>query len=212
MEPHELQVADPVDGARYVVHAEAELRVDLAGGDVVVRGGRDAGSDPQEHALPRRHPLEPLELVERVDDDVADAGVERLAQLVLALVVAVQVDALGRASAPQCQVQLAAGGDVAGEPLLHQQAEGRGARERLARVDDLEVVGARAERVHVLTSACADVVLRVDVRRGAELVRELHHVAAAHLEPAALVQARAERVDVRKCGRLRCRGHKLGRL
>ena len=56
----------------------------------------DAGSHPDQHPLPRaalgREPLEPLEVVERVEHDVPDARLERLAQLLLGLGVAVQVD------------------------------------------------------------------------------------------------------------------------
>ena len=44
--------------------------------------------------------------------------------------------------------------------------------------------------------ARADVVLGVDVGGRAELARQLDDVAAADLEPAGLVDARPERVDV----------------
>ena len=93
-------------------------------------------------------------------------------------------------------MELAGARHVAREPLLGEQPVGGGARERLARVDDLEVLGARAERLQELARAGAHVVLGVDVRRRAELLRELDHVAAAHLEPARLVQAGAERIDL----------------
>ena len=53
------------------------------------------------------------------------------------------------------------------------------------------------EGLPVGARACADVVLRVHVGGRAELARELDHVAAAHLEAATLVQARAEGIYVR---------------
>ena len=94
---------------------------------------------------------------------------------------------------PQREVQLAARGHVAPTGPPRRTAVGGGAGERLARVDHLEVLGAGAEGIDVLARAGAHVVLGVDVRRRAELARELDHVAAADLEPARLVQARAER-------------------
>ena len=49
----------------------------------------DVRGDPDQHLLrrraPRSDPLQPLELVERVEHDVADAGAQRLAQLGLGL-------------------------------------------------------------------------------------------------------------------------------
>ena len=111
-------------------------------------------------------------------------GVEREPQLVLGLVVPVHEDALGLDARPQRQVELAAGGDVDRQPLLvHQPVDG-GDGQRLRPVDHLEVVGARRERLHVGARAGAHVVLRVDVRRRAEALGQLDHVAAAHLEVA----------------------------
>ena len=81
--------------------AEAELRVVLAGLDVLVGVGVDAGRDAQQH--PRRgEPLgvqgvEAVELVEGVDDDAPDAGAHGGAELVEALVVAVEDEVARRA-------------------------------------------------------------------------------------------------------------------
>ena len=67
----------------------------------------DARGDPDQHLLAAPalagDPLEPVELVERVEHDVADAGVERLAQLGVGLGVAVQVDARRVEAAAQRQ-------------------------------------------------------------------------------------------------------------
>ena len=198
--------------AGHLRQPEAELGVLLAGLDVGVGGRANARGDAEHHALPPAQPLEPVDLVERVDHDVADAALDRHAQLGLGLVVPVHVDPLGGDAGLQGQVQLAARGDVAGEALLVHQPVNRRAREGLARVDDLELLGPRPERVLVRAGPGAHVVLRVHVGGSTELPGELDQVAAAHLEPAALVEARAQRVDVRDRGRLLCRGHKLGRL
>ncbi len=113
------------------------------------------------------------------------------------LVVAVHVDALGGDAAGERHVELAARGDVDREPLLGHQPVDGGQRQRLAREQDLEVVGALAEGAQELAGAGADVVLGVYVGRGAERASELDHVTATDLEVAGLVDAAPERVDGR---------------
>ena len=73
---------------------ETELGVVLAGGDELVGVGLDAGRDAHEC---RRHlargcvdGLDPVDLVEAVDDDAGHPGIERSLQLGTRLVVAVQ--------------------------------------------------------------------------------------------------------------------------
>ena len=69
--PHRL-------GREPVLEAEAELRVELAGLDVAVGGGLDAGRDPDQDVLRAvEQPLGELDLGERVEHEVADPGVER---------------------------------------------------------------------------------------------------------------------------------------
>ena len=86
-------------------------------------------------------PLAALDLVEGVEDQVADAGPTRREEdLLVALVVAVHVDAARVEAGAQRHVQLAAGGDVDREPLLGEEAVGGGAGEGLAGEEDLEVV------------------------------------------------------------------------
>src|SRR5689334_830675 len=142
-----LERLDPVERARQVVDLEAELGVDLAGLDLLVGVGLDSWGDAQQDPLAGSNALEAVELVERVGHDVPHALLDGVAQLCLGLVVAVEVDALGRNPATQREEQLPARGDVGGDSLLGQQPESRGAREGLAGVDHLEVVGARAEGV-----------------------------------------------------------------
>ena len=181
--------------ARHVVEAETELRVLLAGLDVRVRRGLDPGSDPQQHASAA--PAQPLDLVERVHHYVSHTDLERVVELGLALVVAVEVDPPRLEAARERQVQLPAAGHVGGQPLFDEQAVSRGAGKRLARVDHLEALDPRPEGLDVGARPGAHVVLGVHVGGRTELARELDHVAAADLEPALLVQARAQGIYVR---------------
>ena len=139
--------------------------------------------------------LEPLDLLERVDDEVADAGVEAGLDLGRRLVVAVEVDALRREAGGAGGGQLAAGGDVQREVLLRDQLRHRAAAERLARVHDLVEVGARAEGGVVGAALVAQRLLVVDEQRRAELARQVDDVAAADLEVAGGVVDRGVRVD-----------------
>ena len=129
------------------------------------------GGDAQEHLLADRgvggDGVEAVELVVRVEHDVADAGRQGLAQLVLRLGVAVHVGAAGVEAAAQRQRQLAAGGDVAGQALLGEHAVDGGARERLGGEQDVEVVVAGRQRVDEGAGAAAQVVLHHDVAGGA---------------------------------------------
>jgi hypothetical protein len=200
VQPGELELVDPVDRLAHRLDPEAELRVLLPGGYVGVRVRLDPGRHAQHHALPGGHLLEPVELVERVDHDAADARLERVLELGDGLVVAVEVDPLGGEAAAQREEQLAARRDVARQPLLGEQPVGGRAGERLARVNDLEALAPAAERVDELPGPRADVVLRVHVRGGAELLRHIGDVAAADLEVPPLVDARPARIHVRDPG------------
>ena len=163
--------------------------------------GRTPGRDAHEHLLAaaarRGRRLQPLDLLERVDDEVADADVEAELDLGHRLVVAVEVDALGREAGGAGGGQLAAGGDVQREVLLGDQLAHRAAAERLAGVDDLVEVGARAEGRVVGAALVAQRLLVVDEQRRAELARQVHHVAAADLEVAGGVVDGGVRVDER---------------
>jgi hypothetical protein len=98
----------------------------------------DAGRDPEQHhlvALPldgeARHALD---LFEVIDDQPSDAHLERQRDLVLALVVAVKVGALGRKAAGSGRLQLATRHDVQAEALLGDEPEQPRRAVRLARV------------------------------------------------------------------------------
>ena len=143
-----------------------------------------------------RHLLEALDVVQRVEHDVADARLERELELGDRLGVAVQVDAAGVKAAGQRQRQLTTGGDVTGQALLRQHPVDGRAGERLGGEQHVTVGVARRQPADVGAGTGAQVVLGDDERRRAELVRELDRVAAADLEVAAVVDAAADRIDV----------------
>src|SRR5919201_62507 len=96
-----------------------------------------------------RQSVRQLDLVERVEDQMADARLEGVPELGLGLVIAMQVDA-GRVEASgERDMQLPAGGDVDREALLAHHPERGGGGEGLARVDDLEGLGALLEGTYV---------------------------------------------------------------
>ena len=181
-EVHRRRSPGAVDGRRGVAvgQVEAELRVVLTGGDVLVGVGVHARRDAQQHVRRRTgaggvQGVEAVELVEAVDDDVAHAGLDRRAQLVDALVVAVQRARVGGHAGRERDVQLAAAGDVEEHPLLVRQPGHRPAQERLRRVDR----PAGAERVDRLAAAGAEVRLVVDEHRRAVLGGQLVDAAPA---------------------------------
>ena len=80
-EAHAARPQRPLDRPLGVAvgEVEPELRVVLTGGDELVRVGVHAGRDPQQHVgriagAVGDERVEPVHLVERVDDDVADAA------------------------------------------------------------------------------------------------------------------------------------------
>ena len=112
---------------------------------------------------------QPLDLVERVDDDPADAEPDRALELRLALVVAVEADPGHVDAGPLGDSQLAARADVEVQPLLRRPGGGGGAEERLAGVEDV----VRRERLLEGPGPGPEVVLVEDVRRRAVLGDEV---------------------------------------
>ncbi len=169
---------------------EPELRVLLTGLDEVVRVGFDARRDADQNRLRDTallgHCREALHLVEGVDDHATDAGVEALREFVVGLVVAVDLDALHRETrahgvcelSARCAEQRAV---FLGDDSRHLQRE-----ERLARVDDVDILPVVARPLHVLAKLVADVLLVHDVERRAGLARELDRVDATDQQVAVL--------------------------
>ena len=99
---------------------------------------------PPRARAPREQTLQALDLVEVVEHDQPNAALQRHAQLGLGLGVAVQHDALGRKARVQREVQLAAGGHVAPQPLLREQRQHRRAGKRLGGEHHVQVLVALA--------------------------------------------------------------------
>jgi hypothetical protein len=156
-------------GRRAGDDGEPELLVLLAGRDELVGvrldAGRDAHHDPLPHAGLGSDPAQPLDLDEAVDHDAADPDLDRAAELVDRLVVAVELQPLRRELRPQCDGQLAAGAYVQTQSLFGDPSGDRRTQECLARVVDVGV----GERRVPGPGAAAQVVLVEEVRRGAVL-------------------------------------------
>ncbi len=93
--------------------------------------GGHADQDVLRRPALRSNLFQALDVVQRVEHDVADARLEGKLELGLGLGVAVQVDSSRLEAAPQSQRELAAGGDVARQSLLGKHAIYRRAGERL---------------------------------------------------------------------------------
>ena len=137
----------------------------------------------------------------RVDDHVTDAGLDRVAELGLGLVVAVHVDAGRVEPGAKRHVELATRGDIDGEAELGEQPLDRGDRRSLARVEDLEVVGVSPERAQIGVGPRSDLVLGVRCRGRAELADQVDNVASADLQVAPLVHPAPGRVGGRALNR-----------
>ena len=204
--------ADAIERGGRVVEADAELRVGLAGRDLLVGVAAHARGDAQQDRLAaRRRPA-----VSRSRRSMSSAP--SMTMWPTPASSDMRSSASSRAlpwwtifagvkAGAQREMQLARGGDVAAEALLREERHHRGGGEGLRREDDLDVVvaGGVAQRVAERAGARAQVVLRDDVGGRAEALGELEHVAAADLQAPAVVDAAADRVHVgegaRRCHR-----------
>ena len=223
---------DPRDRLGRLGHREAELRVGLAGRDLLVRVAADVGRHARSAPAGRcRCPRSPrrtsrsqaVDLVEVVDHDQAHAVLQRHAQLGLGLGVAVQHDPLGRESpAPSARCSSPP------EATSHHRPSSANSSSTAVQGKALEAnttwkssCPRRRPACHERARARAQIVLGDDVGGRAELARQLDRVAAADLQPAALVQAPAAEAGTRRRERLvpvghaadyRCARHAPGRL
>ena len=129
-------------------------------------------------------PVEPVQLVEAVDHDAADAHLAGPGQLGLALVVAVEDEPPGSTPAARATCSSPAGGDVEVEALLVDQAGHGQAQEGLRRRRR------RRGRRCPAPAARAEVVLVVD-EQGAELGGQVAGGAAGDGEPAVVADLAA---------------------
>ena len=169
-----------------LVQRDAELGVLLAGDDVVVGVGPDAGGDPVEDlhllSVPGADGLQQGQLLEAVDDDAAHAALHRQLQLGGQLVVAVELDALGGKAGGEGAGELPAGDHVHAQPgVLHQPQQGGGA-EGLGGVGRPGVLPLVQELLVQGPEAALQCGLRVDVQRGAVGLGQGGGVAAVKVE------------------------------
>ena len=184
-EPQHAAVDDaraPRASASPFCEPEAELGVFGAGLDVLVRVRLDARRHAHQHgrrACPSADErLEAVELVERVDDDPADAGVERGAQLGGRLVVAVEHDALGRETRRAARRAARRRSRRRGRDPLRR----RGAPSRCRGTPCSRTRRRPPKLGAVLAAPGAQLVFVVHVQRRAELAREAVEVDAADRE------------------------------
>ena len=199
---HELECGNGVGGGPGG-DGEAELRVLLPGSHELVCVRLDSGRDPHQDLRSLRSPGDGLQeatqagdLVERVDDDPADALPQGCRQLVGRLVVAVKDEPLRRDAAGECDMELATGRDVEVHALLVGQTGHGEAQEGLGGIGDTV-----APRRHRLTAGVAQMVLVVHEEGCAELLRQLQQVDAADVEVALLVDRRRAREEMPLQGR-----------
>ena len=195
---------DPADGlvGGPSGQREAELLVLVRGGDELVGVRLDPHGDPDHH----RHrwqagqdprlgdPGQSADLMEGVDDDRADPGLDGHHQLGVGLVRSVQRDPMRRESALERQRQLATGAHVETEALLVQPPDDGRRQERLARVVH---VARGAERVGEVLASRPEVVLVQHHQRRAVLFGQRHRVHPGELHGAGRRAARTTRPDGR---------------
>ena len=130
---------------------EAELLVLVGRRDVLVAARVHPGGHADHHRRAASRSRgdgvgDPVDLHERVDDDPADARVERPRDLRVRLVVAVQADVRAGDPGAQRDRELAARGGVDAQALLVHPARDRDGQERLARVVDVDARADLRER------------------------------------------------------------------
>jgi hypothetical protein len=166
---------------------DAELLVLVGGGDEFVGVRLDADGHPDLDALALALALgdvgDPDDLLERVQDDPADADAHGALDLFRALVVAVEGDALGGHPGVEGGGQLPAGTHVEIQSFFMDPLDDGAGEEGLARVED---VGVLAEGVGPGAAAGAEVGLVEEEGGGAELLGEPRHFDPADGDDAVL--------------------------
>jgi hypothetical protein len=152
----------------HLLERNAELRALVTGPDRLVRLGLDTGCDAEEHAAHARGGR-PFHLLERIENDERGARVGCSAQLVVALVVPVDDQAVSAHTCAARELELAARRDGGADVDRREEAQQGHVRERLRPEHD-QGAGRRAA---VRADAGADRLLAVDDQRRPERRREL---------------------------------------
>ena len=198
VEPHLGAALDPRDRLAGVVGHQAELGSRVAGRLRGVGGGLHAGDDPHQTRLPVPRgddALEPVDVVEVVDHDEADAVFDGKCEFVVGLGVAVQ-DQPGRIGACLERGQdLAAARDVDVQALFDHHPLNGGARERLRRERHIAAGPATAESGQIVAGPLPQCVFGNDDRRGTELLGHIVEAATADHECAVAVGSGARRKE-----------------
>jgi hypothetical protein len=173
----EAGVAGAADRLERGVLRQPELRAVVRRPDRLVRVGLDPGRDAHEHPSHSGRGCA-LDLLQRVEYDESGTCLRGGSQLVVALVVAVHHDPLGRDAGPERELELAEAGHIRAEPLVGKQAQQRGVREGLGPVGDERARRGAAVRGRLLAQRG----LAVDEERRPVLVRQLGGADAAERE------------------------------
>ena len=137
--------------------------------------------------------LQQPEFVVAVHHDPAGAVLQRHLQLPAQLVVAVEVDEVGRELHGLGDRELSSGHDVQSEALLHYQARHGRVHERLCGVKDAGIRVPRPELADELAAHTPEGCLVEHVEGRSELAGQLHGVAAAQRQVIAVVYRRRHR-------------------
>ena len=173
----------------------------MPGRDGGVRLGPDAGDQPdQDGLLAGDQPLEPVDVVEVVDDDGADPGAHGHLEVRVGLGIPVHDDVARGYAAGQGQHELTRAGDVDAEPFLRHDAVAGRAGERLRREEHLRPRPPRRQLVAELPGPRAQGGLVDHVRRRAELRRDVVEPDASDDEHPVVVLARARREEPEQVG------------
>jgi len=179
-------------GAR--LDRETELGVELPGRDVIVRVRLDARRQPQHDRRPRsvgNHLAKQVELLVAVDDDRRARTVRSL-EVLDALVVAEEMDAVAGKAGLQGEVELARRDHIQAKAFFGDDAKEPRRCKGLRRIEHL---ARPVHRGRVLGRPLADGCLVVHVERRAMAVSQLDEVAAAHLGVAGSVDPVRDREE-----------------
>ena len=169
-----------------VPQSEPELGVHLPGLDIGMSVRFHPWGDTQQNRLlvaaGPGYLFQQSEFLEAIDHHETNPAGKRVLQFGAGLVVAMKEDALGGEAGRLGHVILPARRHVYGEALFQHHLLHRHRGERLAGVDDLEVVGVLPEGSHVPAALVADGLLLVDHEGRAELGHQIDHVAAVDLK------------------------------